>query len=438
MHQLTLVNAVPRPVPDEKVAPLGCLCLLSALREQGFDVDFRDFQTVSSDRILDVNTLVGLFSNPGAALGVSCYGPGLPAVVTALRAFHHQYPDVPIVLGGAGPTVSASRLVSRFPWLTAIALGEADRTLPEMLGALMEGRDLADVPGLVVPDDHGRPRITTRRAPIRDLDTLPLPAHDRVSYTDYRMPSISMSRGCNWNCGFCCSESIWQRGARYRGLDNVFTEIEWLFREQGCRALDILDFNFLANPRRAADFCQRMLRLERDVIWCADLRVDQMEEGMLQMMTRAGCRGIFLGIESGSEKILRRIGKRFHLETVMPKVQLAAQHVDVVLSFIWGFPYETFEDFLDTLLLGLHFRDSGNRVVIRRLIPYSGAPITREGWPLSFKPDLVRQWIPADNAAGLLGLVQKYQDLFECFLCFETPEYERKVTLLKKHGFWRE
>jgi anaerobic magnesium-protoporphyrin IX monomethyl ester cyclase len=436
MHQLTLINAVPRVVPDEKVAPLGCLCLLSTLRERGFDVDFRDFQMVSSDRTLDVDTLVGLFSNPGAALGVSCYSPGLPMVLTALCAFNHQYPNVPIFLGGAGPTVSSWHLVSRFPWLTAIALGEADRTLPEMLDALMKGRDLSEVPGLVVTNGHGHPMVTAYRAPISDLDTLPLPAHDLVSYTDYRMPSISLSRGCNWSCGFCCSESIWQRGARYRGLENVFAEVEWLVREQGCRSLDILDFNFLADPRRAEDFCQRMLSLESEVIWCADLRVDQMEERMLKMMTHSGCRGIFLGIESGSERILRQIGKQFNLRSIVPKVRLASQHVDVVVSFIWGYPYETYEDFLDTLRLGLHLRGKGNRVMIQRLIPYSGASITRDGWPLSFKPDLVREWIPSDKANELLGFVEKYPEVFECFLCFDTPEYERKVALLKEHGFW--
>ena len=154
-----------------------------------------------------------------------------------------------------------------------------------------------------------------------DLDILPFVSFDFCA-NNYSPVPINTSRGCSFNCKFCDRKYLWGDKLRFRSIENIIEEIEILDNKFDCREIWFDDANFIMKRERTIDFCLMLLKKKLKIYWSCSTRVDSVDREVLKIMKMAGCKTIYYGVESGSELILRNIGKNYTQEQIITAIKL--------------------------------------------------------------------------------------------------------------------
>lgn len=267
--------------------------------------------------------------------------------------------DIRLVVGGPHPSAlpRETLLESRFD---AVVVGEGDHTLAE----LCDGGPLADVPGVVYRDGEAL-HATAARAPIEDLDTLPMPAwhlYDHALYRERtsrlyarRVPFVTaeFSRGCVFECDYCASKNTMARGYRKKSPARCAAEVERM-RDLGIREFMLADDIFTSDQRWATEVCEAIAATGADVLFtCTNgIRVESAEPRLFEALRRAGCYRVSFGFESGSDEVLRRFGKggRATIEQGRRAVELARRAgIETNGYFMLGLSSDTAATMRDTI-----------------------------------------------------------------------------------------
>jgi radical SAM superfamily enzyme YgiQ (UPF0313 family) len=236
----------------------------------------------------------------------------------------------------------------------AVILGEAERSLPRALEALSCGGDLSRLPGVAAraPDGTAVVGVPER---IRDLDALPPPSYDRIDLSLYHNVCVPTMRGCPNQCKFCGNRAMYGPGVSLRSLDRVMDELRMLHYERGQNDFFISDDTFTLLKSRVLEFCSRMRReFSRKVTWWCYASVNSLDAERMRAMAGAGCRSVFVGVESGSDRLLRRYkgaGDYTAAQAAAKLAEAGGYFANIQASFIVGFPNESLYDFFQTLRL---------------------------------------------------------------------------------------
>lgn len=358
-------------------------------------------------------------------VGFSCMSNLLPFTILAAKMIKENYPDKIVVLGGVGPSPVAHHIIKEFPFIDIVVDGEGEEVIIE----IMEGNQNQVLQGK---------RIV-------DIDSLPMPAYHLINFKDYdAAPSIITSRGCPYNCAFCTEGSIFGRGVRFRDIDLVIEEMKYVYEQSGRTLFLIQDDNFTLNKSRILNFCNKIKRIKLDLKWKCFGRINLMDKEIMEKMAGAGCVQIRYGIESGSNKILEKIRKRFTIEEAYKIVSESVKYFPSVhTSFIWGYPFETIEDLFETLKQMKKFEEAGATAYLFQLSPLPRSEIYEKyKGELDFFPELYSNF----NAAGceqweengckihktsryIYDFIKKYPHIFPGFYQYDlknniTPKYK--------------
>jgi radical SAM superfamily enzyme YgiQ (UPF0313 family) len=171
---------------------------------------------------------------------------------------------------------------------------------------------------------------------------------------------LTCTRGCPYQCTFCSAWITAGRKIRKRSITHILNEIEHLSDVYGIRIFDIPDENFTFDKQYVIDFCHAVIPYKRkfEFFLPNGIRLDSLDKELLQLMRKAGFRReVAVGIESGSERILKIMKKNLSLDLVREKVSLLnAVGFRPIGYFIVGFPGETKEDIKKTLRLALELK----------------------------------------------------------------------------------
>jgi anaerobic magnesium-protoporphyrin IX monomethyl ester cyclase len=279
-----------------------------------------------------------------------------------------------------------------------VITGEGELTLGELVDTLSgrAHRPLTSVQGLAFLDDDRLVR-TEARPPMRDLDTLPFPAWDLVDVERYRSVwlrrhgrwSVNMvtTRGCPYHCNWC-SKPIWGQTYHARSPENVVAELEWLkdtYRPDHVGfADDILGLKPGWLDRFAELLDQTHPQLPFKCLCRADLLL---RPQTVEALRRAGCEMVWIGAESGSQRVLDAMEKGIYVDQVYEaarKLREAGIRVGFFLQF--GYPGEEFSDIEATLRMVRDFRPDDIGVSVSYPLP--GTPffdrvrdqLQRENW----------------------------------------------------------
>ena len=275
-------------------------------------------------------------------------------------------PDIINVIGGVYATVSYKTIYAdtHFDY---ICVGEGEHVFPELLKYLNGLGEFPSAGFLGRKDGEHTQPDKVRRAPfIQDLDILPYPAWDMVNYHEYvnRVGKVTVdhpyvypytrmmtSRGCPIGCTFCEVELITGGPFRYRSVDNVIKELQWLKKDYGIKSFMMDDDNFFINQKRVKEFCMALIDLKMDLSWKAHaVAVFHMNEEIIELMARSGCCSVALAVESGSARVLKDI---IHKPVKLDSARKVARKIkdvgmDLICNFIIGFPTETWEEIRQT------------------------------------------------------------------------------------------
>jgi len=323
------------------------LCLLAAkVRKNGTMVNIidaykEDLETsVFAKRVeKEKPDMVGITTMIDSQLG---------ATLRAAKAVKAVSKKIQVVVGGVSPSMNADILI-KAPEIDIIVKGEGEYLMNQItLGYSWHGIHQA--------------------LPIQKLNELPLPAYDLIdlkSYINkppirksvdapcsYPYGRIITSRGCPYGCCFCQVEEIMGKRWRGRSVENVIEEISWLKKDYKIKSLIFDDDNLLYNEKRAKSLFQEMIRRGLTMPWSMiATSVIKMDDEMIGLMAKSGCKYIDVAIESGSRRVQREIiGKRIDLEDAKCVIQDAKEYgIFVAANFIIGFPGETWTEIRKTL-----------------------------------------------------------------------------------------
>jgi len=332
-------------------APLGILYLCSHLRSQGFDVDVFD-TTFSSRKEL----FAYLRSEKPSVLGVYANLMTRGNVVEILTVARQA--GWKTIVGGPEPGAYALEYLRA--GADFVVAGEGELTLQELLQAFRcNETDYAKIGGLSFLDDAGNLVQNAPRAQIADLDAQPWPAREAVDIqryvdtwrTHHGTGSVNFitARGCPFRCNWC-SHQVFGQSHRRRDPVRVVDEVEWLLKRYSPDMVWISDDVFTINHAwmrsYAAEMKRRALRIPFECI----SRADRLNAEMLDLLAELGCFRIWIGSESGSQRILDAMDRGVKVEQVQGAVRMARERgMQSGMFLMWGYEGEQMEDIEATI-----------------------------------------------------------------------------------------
>jgi len=300
-------------------------------------------------------------------VGIQCYTYDMHNVGHILKQCKDR--SITTVLGGPHPSAMPVDTMIAFEGdLDYLFHGESEIGLKSLLGSLETGNisGLGDIPGLVwrnkgvvcMNDKYFETDIDKLGMPAWDMikpDTYPEAQHGAF-FKKFPIAPIMTTRGCPYSCTFCAGNLIGGKRIRKRSVPAIIEEIQLLYNDFGIREFHIVDDNFTFDSAFAKDLLRTLRGLELDISWAVPngVRIDALDEELLDLMKDTGLYLISLGIESGSDKVLRLMRKNTTIEKIKRAVEMIRSHgIDIAGFFIIGFPGETIEDIKKTMDLSL-------------------------------------------------------------------------------------
>ena len=234
--------------------------------------------------------------------------------------------------------------------------GEGEFTTLKLSDALEKDEDVKNIEGILYWQ-NGRLVHNPEHQTIDDLDALPFPEYDNFSSVMtngdrlWEYPLLT-SRGCPYRCSYCSMPKIMGNRWRSHTPTRVIEELQHAKKKYYSTSFTVVDDNFTLNSKRAEEICDLLISEEINLPWnCQNgIRADQIGDNLAKKMRRSGCRYIWIGIESGDEKLFETINKGEKLKDIEKGIRhLKQAGIQVGGFFITGLPYSTRETDLKSI-----------------------------------------------------------------------------------------
>jgi radical SAM superfamily enzyme YgiQ (UPF0313 family) len=336
------------------VLPLGVACVAAATGEAGHDAAMVDLMNASDISTVLRDSIEGFQPD---VVGISVRNiddqnmespqfllDRVKDVVSACR----ELTDAPVVLGGAGYSIFPESALQYLGADMGI-VGEGESAFPILSECLETGDDLSAVPGLYLSGcGGGCPRSFPRT-----LSSYPLPDVGLFSQssgiTRGAWIPVQSRRGCPLKCSYCSTPQIEGGVVRKHPPAAI---VDWLAQwvEAGFRQFVFVDNTFNLPPSYAKEICERIVDGGLDVRWWCILYPNHVDEELVALMSKAGCKQVSLGFESGSDRMLKNLRKRFVRSDVRRVTNLLADYGIERMGFLLlGTPGETKESVKESL-----------------------------------------------------------------------------------------
>jgi radical SAM superfamily enzyme YgiQ (UPF0313 family) len=400
--KIILINSgynISSKLSQAAIPPFGLLSLAAVLEEAGFKIELHDFEfSLLSDLDSALQRFLGPPYDAPLFFGIGLItGPGLKRSFKIINFITKNYGSrARIVVGGPHATIFYEDLLESF-LIDIVCLGEAEATILELARCLESGGNLANVSGIAFKVQNEIIR-TADRPMIRDISALPMYAWDKVEIRRYIYNgtlTLLYSRGCPYRCIFCLSQKF--LGAKPRSLSpkQVLKEITLLRDRHNIKRFRMVDdLPFGGSEKLLREFCDLMIQRKTGLRWRIWGRINNFTLELATLLEAAGCEQIHFGIESGSERVLKRIKKDINLSDILRNTEICRKvGIQGLASFIVGFPFETKDDVARTrqLISTLNKRNIG--CTVHKLTPFPATPIWDECLSKGLRiPKSLRDW----------------------------------------------
>jgi len=337
-------------------APLGILYLCSHLRQQGFDVEVFD-TTFSTRESLFRRLQTGKPSTLGVYANLMTRSNVVEIISVAREAGWR------VIVGGPEPGAYAQEFLES--GADFVVLGEGESTMQELLTAIRDGSDTSGnvwksrIAGTAYLDDEGAFHQNPPRAQIADLDAQPWPAREAIDLhryvntwrTHHQQGSVNFitARGCPYKCRWC-SHQVYGQTHRRRNPIKVVDELEWLLTEYTPDIAWVSDDVFTINHEWIRKYAAEMRRRKLHIPFECISRADRLNEEMLDLLAELGCFRIWIGSESGSQRLLDVMDRGVKVEQVQRAVEMSrARNIQSGMFLMWGYEGEEIEDIEATI-----------------------------------------------------------------------------------------
>ena len=372
--------------------PLGLAYVAASLKKHKYKVQILDAlaldfenETIRGDR-----TIIGM-DYEAIKKRIKKYNPDIVGIATPFSFQSHEAhqmarlakevnPKIITIAGGSHATIQPEEMLQDKN-VDFLIRGEGEYAIVEFVKAIEKKKSFKNIKSLSYKNRKGEMIHNPKDLPIKDLDSLAMPARDLLPMEQYhkaaktgrviegmlefgqKKTSLYTSRGCPFNCTFCSVHLTMTRTWRARSPEDVMKEINNCVHKHGIRYFDVLDDNFTFNTERAKKICQMIIDSKLDIRWSTPngIRADTVDEELVILMKKAGCIQVKVAPESGSKRVITEVIKKFlSLEKVSELVKLCKKHdLSVEAFFVIGFPEETEAEIWETINYGKELRRLG-------------------------------------------------------------------------------
>ena len=349
--------------------PAGVAYLAAAVREAGVGVEILDAYGLDPHRVytfrqryrargLTPEEIAGRIRGDDVVAGISVHCANEHTMsIRIARAIRRLHPETPVVVGGYHATFLPEEFLEG--GADYVISGEGEVRLPALLEAIERGSGAEALEGVATA--HGiNPRrekysVDLNTQPFAAVDLLPLETYWKLGYGHGpfagKYMNIITSRGCPYDCAFCQAPAMC--GGRWlsKSAERVLEEIRYHIEEYGVRDFHIQDENFAIDRKRVEQICRGIVEQDLGITFCfpSGLKMETLDEDLLELMITAGCRYFSLSPETGSRRVLELMNKTANIEKVPALIRKASSLGTATCTFfVAGYPGETEEDRRET------------------------------------------------------------------------------------------
>lgn len=416
----------------EPYVPLGLLSLATVLRRDNFSTRIVDINRACSS--LDPQECAdAILSEKPDIIGFSTQTNEYPRTLQIAELCKQKFPRSSVILGGPQASTTDVATMTAFRFVDLVVRGECEKTISALINTMAAGRPLNNIPGITFR--RGGQIVRAREAPLAAvLDDLPIPDYSLVpNVQSYDSLPIEVGRGCPFGCTFCSSKDFFQRRFRFRNTRLLLQLISHLREEYNVRNYSFEHDNVTVSKAKILELCDGIKKLGLDISWSCSARVDCLDQELVERMAGAGCNGIFMGIETGSPRMQKIVGKRLDLDKVIPLAEsLRHKGIEFTASFMMGFPEETLEDLEMTIRLITILRFKGNgceTVQLHMLSAFPGTETYEENKSNLLFDGFFPDTAIADLTESMIELVKSHQEIFPSYYYVKSEHLERRFLL---------
>lgn len=335
-----------RPYP-----PLGVLYLSAWLEQYGFENEVFDTTFSTKENLheyLNKNQphIIAVYTNLVTKINVL-------KIIQWIRS-NPLLNNSLVVLGG--PDISYNIVEYLDAKADVLVVGEGEQTMLEIVQTVAKGNrsEFAHIQGLAYKLSNGEIFQTTPRQRLKEIDLLPFPNRKKIQLELYLQAwkkkhglsaiSVSTQRGCPYTCQWC-STAVYGQSYRRRSPQNVVDELLLIKEQYNPDTLWFVDDVFTVSHQWLKGFQEEIEKRNALIPFECITRADRLNEEVILLLKKAGAFRVWIGAESGSQKIIDAMDRRVEVEQVQKMIQLAQQHGIEAGTFIMlGYPNETMED----------------------------------------------------------------------------------------------
>ncbi len=426
---------------SEKILPLGILSVGSALKKRGYEVKLININEKQID-----DTVKKIVEIKPDYIGIS--------VMTGVQTAHSaefskklkKESNIPILWGGIHPSLLPEQCIKE-DYIDYLIFGEGELAILEFTEHFLADKNFGGIYGLAFKKDE-KIFINPERPLIENLDdwrldfslldleqfVFPLEKYKRVI-------AYKTSRGCPFGCGFCYNYQFNKSRWRTWSEKAVLEDINFLKNQYKIDAIKFYDDNFFVDRKRALSLLKSI-----DLPSHIEIRIDFIDDDLAKELKELKIFDMLIGLESGSERMLRLIDKRFTLERLSQGVKSITKYdLHATYSFIVGLPTETKEDFEATINLMYQVYKIHSRAgfTLGAYLPYPGSKLYEFSLTQGFKPPKkTEDWGKIDrfrkNFKSPWVNAQKVWVIRECFkmLSWDFKPFKKWFEFRIKHNFY--
>ncbi|MEA3176969.1 MAG: anaerobic magnesium-protoporphyrin monomethyl ester cyclase [Gammaproteobacteria bacterium] len=414
--------------------PLALLAIGSELDPDVYEVIIVDARLESDAESVVLSHLEGAL-----CVGVTVLtGAPISDALQISRAVKRVRPDLPVVWGGWHPSMFARECLSE-PSVDVTVRAQGEETFAEIVKRLATGQSLQGCAGCTVrlPDGsihENPPRALASVDKFRAHDYSLIPVERYFELKGKRQLDYISSQGCNFRCAFCSDPFVY--GRKWVGLepDRMALRLQELWDRYRFDDVNFQDETFFTKRDRVQALAEKIIESGMKFTWAATMRADQgvrLPDEVWAKCKQSGLRRLLVGVESGSDEMLRRIRKDIKIEQVFATAEKMVRHgVAGHFPFIVGFPDESESSIQASLDVAKRLRAMSPDFLtpIFYFKPYPGSELVIEAVARGFRlPDTLEEWARFDYVAGMPGpwVTPEKFELIERFKFFHELAWKR-------------
>ncbi len=341
--------------------PKGLMYIAAYLRDKGVESDVLDTKQMQYERpsllsrsIREIQQFVKYYlkeHNPEIIGITSTTISYIPATKIAMAA-KEAAPSAKVVIGGVHVTFTAQETLKECPWIDIVVRGEGERPMLE----LAQGRPLSQIQGISYRKNGEI--IDNPRGPLLNPDEIPIPAYDMLDMNKYAYVVLMCTRGCPHSCTFCELPLIHGKRIRYRSVEKVSQELELALSLNPNLEIRYED-EFMGLDTERTKQILDVIKSKKVGQFRAATRPDGLNNEILVKLKEAGCTNLYIGMESGSDEVLRINKRGITVAKILEIAEMFLRNEMLFHSgFILGLPGETKETLQKTLDIALKCCDA--------------------------------------------------------------------------------